>query len=565
MVKHKYSRYDNDRAGRRAHRGAALLYAIAVMVIVTLIVGGSFAFMVANVAVNESTRGLNRALYVAESAADWKMNEMAHVLPPGVNSGPPGYKTFANFSPTYGDWSGFTPLIVPPVPYALPASDFAIPNNTAAADTASMQPQDMRGAVRVYIDDGNHANGWQPGQNFDMLAFGYDQNSGNWRYLELEGAATGLTDRFSLFGTSSLSFTGSIPVALETPGIGTNGGLSAQTIPSMDATKFPGVRIGTSSANSVQPGLSTWANSYDVARVPDGYAWPSIGTIVWYSTGQPLANIAPASNSQIVYGSQPDTNSPFVWKTFATTPTKLTNAEFQSSSTLTGKRMIRLIMTAGQPNLFRFSDINMGDNDVLILDMNPPSAGSTTSPMRILLDGGTNNSMRITNLAYLVITPSGPPPDPNFPTNGFMWLNNIPGSTLTYDPTLAAQFVAVAPGGDSTHNYNITGEWRGLVYSPGVLGDTVNVGADIVVHSVSTGTKLNCLIGRNVTLDTTKGTITQARSGDIEGIGSGTYKKDDPQRFVLYYRLTTKYRDMASSSVWVTYKPRQTYGQMPLQ
>jgi hypothetical protein len=527
------------------------MFALAATLMIMIVIAGLLFFVDSHIDLETNTQSYARAIHLAEIAANWQINQMSRTLPPGNPGGVPGFMTYGEFTPAFGTPDGGTTFTPQPLPF----------------DTYSTNANvTVNGSVVTWTTTPGGGT-WAPPGDFRLYAVGYDPDSIALnrpiaREVILTGTATGLADRYLLFGNNSLSFN-SDPVsaakkwAITSGYIGTNSTLNiTNQYPSGGSVTF-GCRLGNGA--STQPvGISGWPNGWDVVRLPDPVYWPSVSDVTQYiyqgKTPSQLSNVN--VNNQIWYR---DTNGN--WQHFATTPTQLTNAEF-SQSPISAQNLHRTICLSVDPNsatgnLFYFTNIQMNSaTDVLVLDVGPPpplngasSTGmangngpSTVQTIRILLNNSAlTGPMVVGNLAYCsygsgVNKPIGP---------SIIWLNNT-NNTLQFRPGVGAtQIDSFDPtGGGSTSNYffKVSPYVEGLAY-----------GGDIAVYgSATTPMAVNSIVGNNVLIDASQGSVSVKQpTNPIE---------TDNFRYVLFYRVQSGYYETNLHTIGGLTGPPPNYG-----
>ncbi|HZP83471.1 MAG TPA: hypothetical protein VFB21_17635 [Chthonomonadaceae bacterium] len=528
----------------RNRRGAALMFALAAVIIVMTVILGMWSLMVSHVDIEEASRNYSRAMQIAEAGANWQLSQMSRCLPPGNPGGLPGYVPYQQFraantariqgDPQPLDWRDYSR-----------SSDFQMP-----------------GLVKAYTIQAGGVDAWAPPQNFIIVSIGVDPETGEQRLVRFTGAATGLTDRYVLFANNNLIFNSSASdpnknIALRSGYIGTNRSLTfTHQIPKTSGAgfKFSGCRLGLS-ADTQPQGSGGWPNGWDVLRQTDTVFWPTVSEVTQYiyqgRTPNEVGTMAHGNEPNQMWYRTEDDKGNVRWEHFTNPVLQLGNAEFNKSTNdnpkstcvnpKTGKPYRVLCLSVSKTNLvgnlFYFRKIDMGDDDILVLDVGPPPDSTVSNgpdgvvTLRILLDGAFGTTHKVTNLAYCTYGVGknlG-----RFTGPSIIWyVNSVPGNNGA---------ISFKPNVDVTNQVIATFDTGGYLFTANPTSATVQglvYGGDVTVQSNAKGITINQIIADNITLDATQGGISVVQpNSTLRPIET----RDDPYRYVLYYRVNDSY------------------------
>lgn len=502
----------------RAQRGAALVYALAAVMIISILVLGIGRFVVYHYAVALKSQGYARAIYVAEAAANWQLSRMSRCNLPGNSTEIAGRMTMEQFRTSDPYFSSGA--------YALPTSD--------------LNGLQIPGSATVYVTAIDGFSQWAPPSDFNMYVLGTDTASGITRGFSLRGSGTGLSDRFVLFGENGLTFasgsSASEVCTLQSGFIGSNGtisftGTAPQSTPPGAGGQFGGCRLGPAATMT----SGSWVNGWDIPRFPTPFFWAPIDDIVRFiwNGATPDGLATSNDNAEISYKIADGS-----YVTFSTPPSQLTDAEFSQSNFVNAggqqQRTIRLHAPGGaNHNLFYFTNIQMGPNDVLVLDFRqqtPPGS------FHILINNSSisQTSVKVTNVAYYEST------DPNFiietPKPSFFWYNNT-NKPLEFEPNLDPDTTGDIDTYPNTHDsenyrYRLIPGIHGIAYGLNALSAAANTAGDIIVNGNSFTVKVTCAVANHVRIN-----------GKVTALQENVEETLDPYRYILFYRITRAYSE----------------------
>lgn len=534
----------------RSRRGAALMFALVAVLIVMTVILGMWNLMVSHVDIEEASRNYSRAMQLAEAGANWQLSQMSRCLPAGNPGGLPGYMTYDQFrnantaritaDPQPLDWQSYSH-----------SSDFQMP-----------------GGVNAYTVLLGGVDAWQPPQNFLIVSTGMDPATGIQRRVSLFGVATGLTDRYLLFANKNLQFKSSVSdpaknCALKNGYIGTNGTLIVPNqAPKTSGAGFTfgGCRLGFP-AEAQPQGIGSWPNDWDVLRQADEVFWPKVSEVTQYIYQGRMPNevgtMAHSNEPNQIWYRTEDALGNITWEHFTSPVLQLGDAEFSKSTndnpntTLhnsSGEKYRVICLSVSKASLvgntFYFRKIDMSEKDILVLDVGPPPDSTVSNgpdgivTLRILLNGDIGTAHKVTNLAYC--TYGVGKSQGKFTGPSIIWyVNSAPGNngeiTFKPNPDVASQIIATFDTGGYLFTANPTGATvQGLVY-----------GGDVTVQSNANGMTVNQIIANNVTLDATQGGINVTLPSKIRPVEV----RDDPYRYILYYRVDDSYVEGKPGSV----------------
>lgn len=560
-------------------RSAALIYALVAVLIISAIILGVGRLVGAHFELEEQAQGYARAVYIAEAVANYQLFLMSRSeLPNRTNPPYPGRIAFSdvpNYDPANpGHINGYDSRLM--------GSSDAVPFEVTGVHIPG------RGQAYVANNGGNGA--WSPGQIAQVFAAGTDPITGATRGIFFKAAATGLSDRYRTFALNGISFnnaTSSRSISITEGFIGCNSRVTypngpPQATPPPDG-KFGGCRLGPEGSvpDNTFPG--------DIPRLTSPVVWPSIAEIVNYLwNGSDVASLtgsAANDNANIFYKANADGQfHPLSEKLGGAAATKLTNAEFSQSDyvdPVSHNPQRTLLLQAKDPttsglhhNLFVFSDIQMGPNDVLVLDLRKYSSG-TPAEINIIINDSSqpadpvSQPITLTNLAYYRYIGNQAGALGN-PAQSYFWFNNT-YRALSYAPTLApdpenpvyrhippasttADYVyslggqvnpALAPNSPGVI-YQDTGDisLRGIVYGINSHTAADNTAGDIVITgNPNFRIAVNCLVGNHVTLNGALNSVPAriAIKPTSDADNAGLEDVFDPNRYILSYRIISNY------------------------
>ena len=441
----------------RARRGAALMYALLVVFILSLILLAMGGLVTSHFKAEENAATYSRLIYSAEAAANWQLLQVSRTvpnLPDGSEPSNPGagFQTMSslNTSP--------------------PSSDTDI-----NADMGGIQIQDN---VRTWVADTAAAT-WSPPNECVIYAMAADpQNAATRRVVSFHAAGTQLADRFTLFGRDSVTFnaSGAQKCAIARGYVGSNGLIAStgsnppQSVSGSTLGGFRGCLL-TGPQAALASGVN-WPTNIDYPHLPDPTILPSIDQVISYmlpgtdisalktsprtrnNQGRRLQIVQPRDHrdgddqNPLPYpaiGAMVSMNYRASTNTFNSTQfkdlgpvTSLGEAQFSQAvipdeskingtanpnyypppvNPATGKplRVIRLhaylsdvaARAERDPNIFYFSNIQMKENDVLLLDVRKATLGRDThsTTLRIVIHNNSlSQPVHITNVAMLQVT-----------------------------------------------------------------------------------------------------------------------------------------------------------------
>ncbi len=591
------------RRARQARRGVALIYALIAVAVLSILILGAGRMVASHRGVAEATRRYAKPIYLAEAAANWQINQMSRVNLPGDHRAVPGRIDYDN-----------------------------IAYDAAHARIGALNANDtgvaLDGTSKVWVvSAADNVSRWAPPGNFALYATG--TVDGVTRAISLYGQPTFLSEPYVIFGLNKIQFTadaGGNGCSIAHGYIGTNGSVERYVadppiVPAPNGT-FAGCRLGGAGA-TVADAASGWADAWDVPRLPRPVVWPTIDDILQYiyqggSTDDLHINSAALANNdndRIEYMVTPAVARPgnapkhgAAYQRFAQPVTQLTDAEFSKSNvTINGVPMRVIKITARhrpddpdtnnpQKNLYCFHDIQMGPNDVLILDIPLTNSGmqpidTVATSIRILIDGnpeatqigpgGTNGPapilpppggpsvnghITITNLAYSQVVDDNKFKVHDQQEPGIIWLNNT-GRAIEFSPTLNPANVkvdATTPGsvdfytvnnfGNYTYAYVLGPGMRGLAYGVNALSAPNNSAGDIIVTGAPNfNVQANALIGNHVYIN---GKV--AVDGRFNG--NALEPPSNLNNYVLYYRLSNNYQEVEPTDLTLPRQPLYNYG-----
>ncbi|HZO87172.1 MAG TPA: hypothetical protein VFB38_02455 [Chthonomonadaceae bacterium] len=543
-------------------RGAALMFALAAVLITMTVIAGMFIFVGSHVNLAETQRNASRVIHIAEAGANWQLNQMSRCLPPGHPGGIPGYMTYDQFQAANSDrFNGAGSPV-----------QFADYNNIANEDSADPNnPAHFQGAFRTFTVTLDGQNAWQPPNAFKVISIGEDPITHVQRAVSFNGLPVNLYTRYVLFATNLLTLN-----STPSPGSGINisGMMGINRSVAMPGgvpnySSAPGRRtasqfiMGTDADRQPPAGQGSWPANWDVARLSDNVAWPTVEQVTRYIyANKAPAELAPDRQSGVnpldqiwVYTADPTDplHQRNIWKPLSQfseftgrPPDRLTDnaadpySVFAKSAPVGTYSSYHIVCLSvkdasgnGMGNLFYFKGIQMGRNDILILDTGPePNQAVADSPLgvntlRILLDGDLGQPNTVTNLGYCnLINRQGRQNNPSI-----IWLNNST-KALNFTPTIAQRNFTPISMDNGNYTFYVAPQIQGLVY-----GGTIQI-SNSIINNVGRMT-VNYIIGDTVSLISNGGAITVQRpqSGAVEDAA-------DPRQYVLYYRLDSLHKEI---------------------
>jgi Tfp pilus assembly protein PilX len=475
----------------RCRRGAALIWALVAIVVISLLALGVAQLTTARYNTAAQLQGYSRAYYIAESAANWQLARMSRLDQTGT-------QTTGRL--LYADVTGYTN------------------NNQFFTLNTYDNVTILDGDVTMTLTNQTNQT-WLPPGDFNLTVIGRDRATQEIRGLYFHGAATGLADRYALYGANGIDFNSAAGVCTLSGGyVGTDGSLTSEGTAPNTAATFGGCRLGPDAKAPSATAFAAW----DLPKMPSPVIWPPISEVVrsvWAVT--PVSTLQSQNdNAQILFRKADGS-----YMQFPTPPTQLTKNEFAASTYAPNgipQRTIKLKVAApmsNQHNLFYFTDIQMEPNDVLALDLTDATGNLIATAIHIVIDNPNlpEPTIYVTNLAYV----GGGANWIDNPFHSYLWFNNT-NHPFEYAPTIPGV------GAPVTGQDNIATELRGIVYGINDLTSSSNHAGDIVIDGNNgIPVKVDCLIGNNLTLN-----------GNVTVSGHANYEQGlDPNRYVLYYRV----------------------------
>ena len=185
------------RNGPHTLRGAALIYALVAVLIISLLILGVGRLVGAHLQYEESSAESSRLIFSAEAAANWQLNRMSRVAPNGA-------------VPALGELSADDLESTSKVWMHLPTSD-----------TGGIAVQDD---VYVRTADTQTSGIWSPPHSFTIFAVARDpRNPSVRRGVRFDGISTGIADRYSIFGLNGVTLSGTSSIEFDRGYLGSNG------------------------------------------------------------------------------------------------------------------------------------------------------------------------------------------------------------------------------------------------------------------------------------------------------------------------------------------------------
>ena len=632
----------------RTRRGAALMYALLVVFILSLILLAMGGLVTSHFKEEENTATYSRLLYSAEAAANWQLLQVSRAVPNLPNGSTPsnpgaGFQTLDSLNrsrPAIGDYTNIND------------------------DLGGIQVSDNVQAWATNPD----GNQWTPPNSCFVYAIASDpQNPSVRRGVSFTATGTKLSDRFTIFGRDSVNFNaGSQTCKIARGFVGSNGPISysgspPQSVKNSPLGGFRGCLLTGPQATLVNP--SGWptdpnpALSIDYPHLPDPTILPSIDQVVSYTL--PGTDISALKNSprtrnnqgrraQLVTdhrdGSSRDSNGNLIYpypaigamvsmnyraglKTFDSTQfkdlgpvTSLGEAQFSQSvfaddpasptyypppvNPANGKplRVIRLhayisdVVTASDqdPNVFYFSNIQMKDNDVLLLDVPQDTFGRRGAPTacRIVIHNNSlSQPIHITNVAVVQVTNADVQHagKETVGDSAFIFYNDTnqplsfqPKITLPatgnafYDSTLDKLSVDKVAAQDTdfpSQAFILTPGCPGLAYGIRAANTSLPAGVnDLGGSVVIDGSYVPCtVIGAIATQVTLIGAVTvgqnvmQYTGKNAHPIARTTVVESsaDPFQYQYFYHVTSDYQEINPDAISTPATPAFGYGSPP--
>ena len=480
---------------RRTQRGAALIFALAAVIIITTLTLATGRLIGEHLALEQKAEGYSRAINIAEAALNWQLNRMSRSKLPGDNTVIAGRLN-------YEDVNLWDEANDRPAPYIgeLPAAELGT---------------NFTGRVTVWVR--TSAAKWTAPGFFELSALGQDPKTGITRGVQIVGQPIGLSDQYALFGQNEVRFqnepTESGSANIVRGYIGSNALVSHDNVavPTGGAEYF-GCRLGPNAALS--PTASAWRAGWDFPRLSDMVQLPTVEQVIGFMyRGRTVADCATQNdNTQIEYLNDGGTFSP-LRKQDGDVVTQLTDAEFSRSAV---HRTLRLhgSETAANGNLFYFTQITMAPGDTLILDSreyidpsgNTPPVGSEHSIRIVVNNSDPNSRTVITNLAYFHSLLDTQVAGEQDRVQSYFWFNNTPGE-FAYQPSQPADPNFYLPPGFTAGGplppFKIQRDTtlRGVVYGINGFMSAGNAAGDIKVSGKTAfPVKVRSLIGNHVRL-----------------------------------------------------------------
>lgn len=160
----------------RPQRGAALVFALAVVLIISFLVLGIAQFTTQHYSLASIERDATAALNAAEAAMNWELNKMARFNSADTiqSPGPPG----------------------------------GVLTNDPSLGPAVAGAPPIHGTVSVYVTNVSGQSNWAPPADFRIVASG--TVNGVTRTIEAFGVPVGVSDRYALYGIHSLTLNNAI-------------------------------------------------------------------------------------------------------------------------------------------------------------------------------------------------------------------------------------------------------------------------------------------------------------------------------------------------------------------
>ena len=171
----------------RARRGAALMYALLVVFILSLILLAMGGLVTSHLKEEENAAAYSRLLYSAEAAANWQLLQVSRTVPNLPNGAAPsnpgaGFQTMSSLNTS------------PPANYTDINDDIG-----KISDSNRIQIHDN---VRTWVTD-TAGPTWAPPNDCVIYAVATDPLTGMRRAVSLHAAGTKLADRFTIFGATA--------------------------------------------------------------------------------------------------------------------------------------------------------------------------------------------------------------------------------------------------------------------------------------------------------------------------------------------------------------------------
>lgn len=519
-MKHHSSAWFRRRI-RRAQRGAALLYALIAVIVIATLTLATGRLISHHLALEQNSEGYSRAINIAEAAANWQLNRMSRSKLPSDPTGTPGRLSWE----AVNTWNETTNQQEPFV------------GQLPSGETGGVA---VSGEVTVWVRNINGEK-WTAPDDFVLRTLGTDPATSITRGVEVFGTAIGVSEPYGLFAQNELYFDSvsteygaeSGKATLAKGYIGSNARVVSNPNgqPPTAKREFFGCRLGPQTTLSPLP--ATWGTAWDFPRLPDVVNWPTVSQVLsaMYQGNDISTFGAPNNvnndNAQIDAMGEDGNFQPLP---LGADTRVLTSDKFSDWSPTHHTLRIRASETAAHGNLFYFEKLQMGNDDVLILDMRAtyPDWTGPNHSMRIVInnsDTGPEGYIKLTNLAYFQSTlPQFTAGEINPPRQSYFWFNNTPGP-LRYQPTQAAHTLPNSPS--PNWHYEVEPTLRGMVFGLNSYSADGNTAGDIVVAGKQAfPVTVNALVGNHVRL-----------LGPVTVKWNSAEDPKNPSKYVLYYSI----------------------------
>ena len=638
---------DKNRIRRyRARRGAALMYALLAVFILTLITLAMGGLVTSHFKEEENAATYSRLIYSAEAAANWQLLQVSRTipnLPDGSTPSNPG--------------TGFLTLnqIRQLQPDPTTNNNAEISSDLGGiliGDNAPLPNKEIRiDNLRTWVTGiGANAN-WSPPQSCIIYAVATDPVTNLSRGVSFTAKGTGLADRFTIFGRDAVTFNavGAKFSKIARGYIGSNGDISYTGVPpkgiSGSLGGMRGCLLTGPQANLIGAvGAGAWPDTWDYPHLPAPTVLPTINDIVaYYFSGTDISvlgsdprirNNQPARSQPSVAGQFPDAREPtpaigamvsMNYRTTANTKaqqqfldlghiTSLGPLQFDKSNTdaqplldqnmphnrLVGPDGIKPLhivrlhaylsdapgLADQDPNVFYFTNIQMRENDVLLLEVHQPNGGRATNhtALRIIIHNlNLNRPVKITNIAVVQATNAGiQPPEKEKDDDSSIIFYNDTNQPLLFQPTISAfnfydstldplSIDTRAPQDTDYSNivYALTPGCPGLAYgirpSNGSPVGVIDNSGSIVVDGSLVPCTLVAAIANRVKLI---GDVSVTQT-NVKYKGANIPRKlyienaTDPFRYVYFYHVSSTYQDINPDTPTSMSNPAYGYGTAP--
>ena len=651
----------NSRRILRARRGAALMYALLVVFILSLILLAMGGLVTSHFKEEENVATYSHLIYSAEAAANWQLLQVSRTvpnLPDGSTPSNPGagFQTLSSLTLSKPDSKVYTNI---------------------NGDLGGIQIKDN---VQSWVTD-TEGHTWNPPNDCVIYAIASDPLHPEVRRgISFTATGTKLADRFTIFGRDSVTFSASSPqfCSVQRGFVGSNGSISYTADPPRHTPNTLGGFRGCllMGPQAVLENPSGWPANLDYPQLPDPAVLPTIDQIISYTLPgtdintlktNPITRNNQGPRAQIIYdtrdGSDKTANGlgayPYpaigamVSMNYRAGVNTLNSLQFKpvtgpgnrpvtslgpnefnqatipdESKTVDPKyyyppppmvggkplHIIRLhaylsdvdAPSDQDPNIFYFSNIQMRDNDVLLLDVrqvDPGRNGKPTACRIVIHNSGLTGPVHITNVAVVQTTLADfQHRDKESPgDSSFIFYNDTnqplifhPNLTLPntgnafYDSTIdPLAYETLADGKKGTVatdypsvTYTLTPGCPGLAYgirsaNTGLPGGVNDLGGSVEID----GRDIPCtVVGAIANKVTLLGNVTVGQTV-IHYIGDGSHHDgndvprtitrglvveapDDPFRYAYFYRVTSSYQDINTNDL-TTSAPAFGYGGIP--